>query len=703
VDDLPSDAAAAATSGLTGYDALKERARRRNVELSESGRDIGELPPVRDPARREAAGASFRVFCESYFAHVFRLAWSQDHLKVITKIEAAVMRGGLFALAMPRGSGKSSLCEAACLWAMLYGWRLFVVLIGASKAAAVETLDSIKTELETNDLLLEDFPETIFPVHCLEGITQRANGQLYKGERTRIDWTETQIVLPTMPGSRASAAIIRVAGITGRIRGMKFTRADGATVRPDLVLPDDPQTDQSARSDILCAKREKTLAGAVLGLAGPGKKIAGVMPCTVVCRGDLADTMLDRTKHPEWQGERTKMVYAFPTNQRLWDEYAERRANSLRNGGEGREATEFYRANRAAMDEGSVVAWPERFNDDELSAIQNAINLQLADRAAFAAEYQNEPLDERPEDDGMLDAAAIAAKVSGHKRGLVPHAATHLTAFIDVQQKLLYWVVAAWADNFTGWVVDYGTWPDQQKPYFTLRDAQKTMARAKPGVGLEAMLFHGLDQLTKELCGREWQRDGGSVMRLERALIDANWGPSSEVIYQFCRQSPHATVLMPSHGKFIGASSQPFSERKRQQGEQVGYHWVITNVARKRVIRHVLVDVNHWKSFVHARLSAARGEKGCLELFGKAGQEHRLFAEQLTSEYRVRTEGRGRVVDEWKQSPDRPDNHFLDCLVGAAVAASMCGASLAETQASTPSKGRSIRLSELQAKKRDQR
>jgi hypothetical protein len=60
----------------------------------------------------------------------------------------------------------------------------------------------------------------------------------------------------------------------------------------------------------------------------------------------------------------------------------------------------------------------------------------------------------------------------------------------------------------------------------------------------------------------------------------------------------------------------------------------------------------------------------------KQAEQHRLLAEHLTAEYRVRTEGRGRVVDEWKQRPEKFDNHWLDCLVGCAVAASMQGAVL---------------------------
>ena len=56
-------------------------------------------------------------------------------------------------------------------------------------------------------------------------------------------------MLPTIAGQQGqSAAIIKVAGITGRIRGMKYKRPDGQTVRPTLVVLDDPQTDESARS-----------------------------------------------------------------------------------------------------------------------------------------------------------------------------------------------------------------------------------------------------------------------------------------------------------------------------------------------------------------------------------------------------------------------------------------------------------------------
>ena len=709
-----------------GYEGLKDAARQRNARLSAAGRDIAPLPEVVDPRRKDAAASSFRRFCEAYFPETFHLPWSDDHLKVIAKIEQAVLAGGLFAMAMPRGSGKTTLAECACLWAILFGHREFVCLIGSDEGHAVEMLESIKTELSANDRLLEDFPEACWPIHRLEGIANRAAGQLCDGERTHIGWTAKEVVLPTIPGSKASGAIIRVAGLTGRIRGMKFKRPDGKTVRPSLVVLDDPQTDESARSLSQCAARESILAGAVLGLAGPGRKISGIMPCTVIRPGDMADRILDRDKHPQWQGERTRMVYRFPDDESLWAKYAELRAEGLRTDRGIAAATEFYRENRQRMDAGAAVAWPARHNEDELSAVQHAMNLKYQDEAAFWAEYQNEPLPEDTGDDEMLTADEIAAKTNGHRRREVPIDAAHVTCFIDVQGKALFYLVAAWAENFTGYVVDYGTWPDQRRAYFTLRDMRRTLARAKPGAcpegtrraGLEGQIYHALETLTGELLGRPWRRDDGAELPIARCLIDANWGQSTDVVYQFCRQSAHAAVVTPSHGKYVGASSKPFDEYKRRPGERVGHHWRVPNVQGKRQVRHVLIDTNYWKTFVHARLAVAMGDPGCLSLYGstsltaggktgstpltaggKAGStaltaggrdasNHRLLADHLTAEYRVKTEARGRTVDEWKLRAGRPDNHWLDCLVGAAAAASMCGASLPGMAAAPPDRRR---------------
>ena len=125
--------------------------------------------------------------------------------------------------------------------------------------------------------------------------------------------------------------------------------------------------------------------------------------------------------------------------------------------------------------------------------------------------------------------------------------------------------------------------------------------------------------------------------------------------------------------------ASPSHEYKRKHGDRVGHNWRIPNVQGKRAVRHVVFDTNYWKSFCHARLVVPMGDRGCLSLFGDNPDLHRLFAEHITAEYRVKTEGRGRTVDEWKLRVAAVDNHWLDCLVGCAVGASIMGAILPGT------------------------
>ena len=682
------------TSGARSYEERRNAERDRQAEQSLAGRDIGPLPEVVNPGRKAACERNFQLFCESYFPETYSLAWSPDHLKVIEKIETAVLRGGLFALALPRGSGKTTITESAALWSMLYGHREFVVLIGATESAALELLDSLKTELEVNERLAEDFPEVCYPVAQLEGIANRCAGQLCKGERTRITWTSNEIVLPTVEGSRASGIIVRVAGITGRIRGMKFKRSDGRSVRPSLVIIDDPQTSESAGSLEQTRKRVRVLAGDILGLAGPGQKISGIMPCTIIRPGDMADIILNRNTHPDWNGEKTRMVYRFPTNMKLWEEYAEIRAEALRTEGNFQKATEFYLANREAMDAGAEVSWEARFNHDEVSALQHAMNLKFQDESAFMSEYQNDPLPDDTADDSLLSVDEICAKINGLARRRVPLKCDRLTMFVDVQKALLFYVVIAWAEDFTGAVIDYGSWPDQHRHEYSLADANPSIQTLFPKAGFEGALYAALSALTDECLGREWEREDGAVLKIERALVDANWGQSTDVVYQFCRQSSHAGVILPSHGRYVGASSKPMTEYRKQQGDRLGFNWMIPNVAGKRAIRHVIYDTNYWKSFIHARLAVPVGDKGSLTLYGRIPGAHQLFAEHLTAEYRVKTQGRGRTVDEWKLKPQSHDNHFLDCVAGCAVCGSMLGASLPETLPAKLDRKPMIRLSD---------
>jgi hypothetical protein len=194
---------------------------------------------------------------------------------------------------------------------------------------------------------------------------------------------------------------------------------------------------------------------------------------------------------------------------------------------------------------------------------------------------------------------------------------------------------------------------------------------------LEGALLSALNTLAGELLPREWPRDDGAMIRIERCVVDANWGKSTDIVYQFCRQSPHAAVLTPTHGKYVGASSKPFSEYQRKRGDRVGHYWRMPAVKGRREVRYLIYDTNYWKSCSHARLAMAMGDRGGVSLLGVTGADHRLFAEHLTAEYPVKTAGRGRTVDEWKERLNR-ENHWFDADVGCCVAACYQGSRLPE-------------------------
>jgi hypothetical protein len=663
------------------YQARKGRSRQQQREQVQAGQDIGPLPPIGNPARRSDCSRSFRVFCETYFAARFYLTWSNDHLTAIARVEAAVLRGGNFALAMPRGDGKSALLEVAVLWGVLYGHHRMVAGLCATKPKSLEMMESITIALETNELLGADFPEVCYPIRKLEGTANRAAGQTYLGERTWITWKKDEIVLPFLPGSPAAGAVIKVGGLTGgAVRGMKHARLDGSVARPSLVIIDDPQTDATARSETQNKNRENLISGAVLGMAGLDRKIAAMMATTVIQPDDMADRMLNPQTHPDWQPLRTKLIYKFPTNTKLWEEYAGVLKTGLRRGDNGAAATLFYRHRQAAMDDGSEVAWLERYDETEVSAVQHAMNLLILRPAVFWPEYQNDPAQAR-ETTEWLDADAIAKRTNGLKRNAVPVACNHLTLFADVHDRLLYWLICAWEDNFTGYIVDYGTYPAQPRRDFAYRAATKTLGRATQGAGREGAIYAGLKALCDDKLARVWKRDDGAELRISTAMLDADW--ETVLVHKFIREHPAGNIL-PYKGVGLTAASAPWDDRQSKPGEHPGDHWRLGPTPNRTAKgRHVVVDTNHWKTVVQRRLALSPGDPGALTIYatdpdhrGDASDLHRLLAEHLVAETAHETMDvrRGRSLIEWRND-GRKDNHWLDCLVGCTVLASMLGAS----------------------------
>ena len=690
----------------------RARALERSAELSFFRQNIGRIPDCQNPQRREKALASFKVFCETYFKKIFWLEWSPNHIRIISKLEHCTIVGENQALAMPRGSGKTMLCIALILWAILTGRHAFALFIAATVPKAEEGLDLLKSVLSNRtgqyDELMNDFPEVCYPLVRLGGEPRKASGQKYETENgevraTNCKWTPRKLVLPSIEGSSLSGFCIGIGSLDSTVRGGFVELSDGTIARPSLAICDDPQTDESASSQGPGSQTEKRLhriTVSIKGLAGHGRRMTILVPCTVIEQGDLSDQLLNRKKFPSYHGERTKRLVSPPKNSELWEEYRELRQVALENDLPLESVIDFYRqrmatcgrrydapaqcdtCKRAAkcMDCGAVIDWQERLdnNPDEAGAILQTHNLTAVQAtmhalyeygpAGFAAEMQNEPLvSDRMA--GLPTAIEICERADGHKRGQVPSRARHLTAFIDVGDGYLAYLVAAWQLDFTGTVIDYGTWPDQGRT-FSKSNIRHPLIDQYPRSGVDGAIVSGIRDLAGNLLNRQFPQIDAPPAQIGLCLVDTGYKP--EAVYSAMRMLSRGPVLRPSRGRGITAGKTQFDDYRRDRCREMGLHWWIPKESAQAVIQ---IDTNYWKTFVHSRIGTAIGDPGALTLYGKPN-DHSLLAEHILAEYyTMPSTEKGVQIQEWHQHVGK-DNEWFDCLVGSAVAASKLGCSI---------------------------
>lgn len=659
-----------------------ERLRRQHRTVKE--------PQTTPAAERQRAGCSkdLRQWLLTYLPDAFTMPFSADHDRVIGKLQGAIHNGGQFAQAMPRGSGKTTICKGSILYAILEGYRSYVVAIASDKAAAIDIIDFCKAQLRFNVKIHRAYPAICCYIIHSEGKSVKASSQLTTaGQPSHLRWIAEKIALPiTVAGCPGDGAVIVAKGLTGGIRGLNHSRPDGQVVRPDFALLDDPQTRESAESPTQCNAREKITKGDVLGLAGPGQSITTVATLTIIERGDYADRLLDRKKSPEWMGETTQLVHKWPQAQKtLWADYAE-----LLNADPDdrrkcqQKATAFYRANRKRMDRGSRVAWPERYDKKrgELSALQHAQNLLLEHgETAFWAEYQNDP---RQSSDGMqyaIDTGLVSSRCNGRKRFQIFDSDVLCTFFCDINYSGLHWALVAWQPNMTGHCISYGKHPAGKNRvlYSPKRDSETTAAAA---------IYVGLADLMQQLKSLNLHRDGDPVVP-DMVLIDcgAKW---MDTVFDFCkanrRQLPFR--LMPSRG-FGGTKYRPSNAIARP-----GDSWHISDFRGKgRVLCH---NADKWRAVAQKAFLLPPGAPGSFSFFGQNPLEHQEIAEHVCAEkltdYVETDEG---VYYKWVMSPGT-HNDWLDAIVGCWVAASACGISATLGEARKAARGQRAR----QAKKR---
>ena len=667
IDFLSGITTEAEPQGRTRPEGYRDSQRVLMERKRAAERDITDIPDRLNPSRWESCSLDLQLFLETYLSEQFCKAWSEAHLRCIAKMQYAILNGGYFALAMPRGEGKTTIAKGAALWALLYGHRRYIVLIAATERKAVLLLGSVKKILRFNTTLLEDFPEVIIPVRDLQGKGSRSSSQTVHGEPTGMIWKTDQVVLPRVDGSDSCESRLEIAGITGDIRGRNATLMDGTEIRPDFAIGDDPQTHGSAKSPSQCDDREEILRTDVLGLAGPGEKLAMVIPCTVIKKGDLADRLLDNELNPDFRGEKTAAIVSWPDNLEedpdkegiTWDDYNEARIEGLHAEDEGKAANEFYIKHCFDLEQGAKVGWEGRRVEGDQSALQSIMNQYYAmGKEAFYSEYQNSPI-EHDESIYDLTPQTVCSRLNNFKRMEVPKEATMLVSMADINYVGINVTVTAFQNDFTGFIVDHFKYPEGEKNVLIKKntpenEVAKIVARAVIDV--------------EKLLETKGYTQSGEEIKIDLKLFDGNFW--TDHVFSALRAIRKKNVLADrgtaakkyrvpvQKGKVIG---RPYHKAHKEKGPK-GWQ-----------IRH---DSDFWRMATQKAFLLKPGQPGSLSLWGNDPNRHRAYAHEICCEKLINfVPAEPNDLYQWHMIPGQA-NDQLDSTVGCYVAAASLGASL---------------------------
>jgi hypothetical protein len=167
----------------------------------------------------------------------------------------------------------------------------------------------------------------------------------------------------------------------------------------------------------------------------------------------------------------------------------------------------------------------------------------------------------------------------------------------------------------------------------------------------------------------------------DQVWVDA--GYTTEVVYTFCRESGER--FRPSIGRGAAQQHRQWYNRPTQTGSIVrhigeGFHG---NWLPAEQLYLLEIDADHWKSWVHQRLSTPMGSAGAMTLFHAPSQAHLSLAKHLTAETKTEefVAGKGVVV-KWERI--RRQNHWFDALYNACAAGRLVGVRLVDEQLKPP-------------------
>lgn len=637
---------------------LRDRDRlRKEKETYESSRI--EVPDCKNPSRRERCLGDPELFLMTYFGDRYGLGFARDHRFIIESVVEVAEKGVKQAIAASRGRGKSEIVKGLLPYLILSGRSRFILPIAATTKLAERLYRDFQRKIETNDLLMEDFPEVCWPVRCLQGAPLKARKQHVGGSLTKINWTTEYLSLPHVPGSPYGGVKMAYYGLDAAFRGCNI---DGD--RPDFVLIDDPETKESAKSPMQIEDRETIIDRDIAGLVAQDDTMGIAVLTTVQNSYCLSARLTDRSIKPSFNGVRFGLIEQWPKDIEMWNEYIAMR-NRNQEGGDryGKEATAYYLANREAMDAGAQLV-TDHFNqveDDEgnptvYSALQQAFN-KIADTsmASFRSEYQNDPEKEEEAEKLPLTVGRVINQTSGLAQGEMPEDDVFSFVGIDIGKYTSHWVKIACTRDTVFWITDYGT------------VETKGLSKNSNQESVQSAILNMLRQFSDS--------ETFAVDAPLMTLVDS--GHWADAIYEFCLTDP---------GPFYaskGVESQKFRQKKKSD-EYTPYLEAYAHETfddRRRKITLVIVNTEYWKSWGQERflvdpfIGDQQRSPGSIALFeppGGSNRYHLGFGRHMISEREELVPVDGKHSKRVWVVKDR-NNHYLDAYALACAAAGCAG------------------------------
>jgi phage terminase large subunit GpA-like protein len=289
----------------------------------------------------------------------------------------------------------------------------------------------------------------------------------------------------------------------------------------------------------------------------------------------------------------------------------------------------------------------------------------------FAAECQNEPMSRQAGAAEIIERDGLERIIGTLPRGVVPGWTNKVTAFIDIQHNVLWWMVVAWGEGFRGAIVDYGAHPEQGRRYFAKADARLSYRNPENPAGFEVELRAALDTTIDGIMSRAWKTENGRGTRtVDMMFIDINWVETTGVALRAIQESTHRSSLRGSRGTGHRSGVASVSSWKPRAGDVRKWN-LVERFRERHGSREVSYDTDRFKTLVMKRLNTPKGGDN-IELFRGDVATHAMVLDHLCAEYPEEKQHKGELIDVWHEKPHQ-DNDLFDGLTGSAAAAVFAG------------------------------